>query len=44
MVATVRIVNPRKPSSRVVDIAHQLGEAIRADHPDFDPRLGLEKS
>ena len=44
VVATIRIVNPRKPSSRVVDIAQQLGEAILADHPDFDPRLGLEKS
>lgn len=44
VVATVRIVNPRKPSSRVVDIAHQLGEAIRADHPGFDPRAELERS
>ena len=43
VVATVRIVNPAKPSSRVVDIAQQLGEAIRADNPDFDPRSQLEK-
>ena len=44
VVATVKIVNPRKPSKRVVDIAQQLGEAIRADHPDFDPRSQLERS
>ncbi len=43
VVATVRIVNPRKPSSRVIDIAKQLGEAISADHPDFDPRSQLER-
>ena len=44
VVATVKIVNPRKPSKRVVDIAQQLGEAIRADHPGFDPRSQLERS
>ncbi len=43
VVAIVRIVNPRKPSRRVVDIAQQLGEAIRADHPDFNPRSQLEE-